>query len=192
MSSERDGKARAATSEGDAAGKDRDGRARCIAVAVAGTIYGLRVEEVQEVLGLRPLTRVFHAPPALAGVTSLRGEVLPVLDLGALVGAPVAAPAAAVAPSIEVPGATRAEARIVVVREAAGERRRAGLLVDALRGLRVLPPELAPVPATASEPVQRLVVGVIPDAPPCSVVSVPSVLGAPELAELAGRATASA
>ena len=63
---------------------------------------------------------MFHAPHALAGVTSLRGEVLPVLDLAELLGAPAAARA---------PGH---DARIVVVRERDGDRRRAGLLVDGL------------------------------------------------------------
>ncbi len=157
---------------------DRAVRARCIAVTVAGTLYGLRVEEVQEVIGMRPLTHVFHAPLALAGVTSLRGEVLPVLDLAALLGAPAAA------------RTQGHEARIVVVRESAGERRRAGLLVDGLGGLRELPEVLASVPATAGEAAQRLVIGVIPTPPPCSVVSVQSVLDAPELAPLAGAESA--
>jgi len=34
--------------------------------------------ELQEVLGMRPLSRVFHAPPVVAGVMNLRGDVLPV------------------------------------------------------------------------------------------------------------------
>ena len=49
-------------------------------MTVAGAPYGLALEDVQEVIGMRTLTRVFHAPAAVAGVTSLRGEVLPVLD----------------------------------------------------------------------------------------------------------------
>ena len=52
-------------------------RARCIAVRVGVGLYGLPVEQVQEVIAMRPVTRVFHAPAALAGVTNLRGEVLP-------------------------------------------------------------------------------------------------------------------
>lgn len=80
---------------------------RCISVRVAGALYGLRVEEVQEVIGTRPITRVFHAPAALAGVTSLRGDVLPVLDLGVLLGGDGGL-------------ASTPEVRIVVVREKAG------------------------------------------------------------------------
>jgi purine-binding chemotaxis protein CheW len=147
---------------------------RCIAVSVGGAIYGLPMQDVQEVIGMRPLTRVFHAPPVLAGVTSLRGDVLPVVDLGLLLGAPES-------------DAVGHQVRIVVVREATGAKRRAGLRVDELCGLRELPPEgLAPAPVTATERVRELVVGVIGASPPCSVLDVTAILNAPELAALAG------
>jgi purine-binding chemotaxis protein CheW len=149
--------------------------ARCITVHVAGALYGLPVQDVQEVMTPRALTRVFHAPPALAGITSLRGEVLPVLDLGVLLGVSESASAE--------------EPCIVVVREAAGARRRAGLLADALAGQRELPREgLSPAPVTLGELARALVQGVIKDPPPCSVLSVVHVLDSPLLAALAGRA----
>jgi purine-binding chemotaxis protein CheW len=149
---------------------------RCIAVSVGGALYGLPMADVQEVIGMRPLTRVFHAPPVLAGVTSLRGDVLPVIDLGLLLG------------TAEASVAGGRDARIVVVREAGGARRRAGLRVDELRGLRELPEaELSPAPATASDRVRGLVMGVIAAAPPCSVLDVGAILDAPELAALSGR-----
>jgi purine-binding chemotaxis protein CheW len=156
-------------------GADEPGRARardrCIAVRVAGCLYGVPVEYVQEVIGMRPVTRVFHAPPALAGVTNLRGEVLPVIDLGVLLGAET--------------GTQTSDARIVVVRESGGRKRRAGLWVDQLSGLRDLPGELAPVPATASERVRASVRGVIGEAPPCTVLDIPALLDSPMLAGLA-------
>jgi purine-binding chemotaxis protein CheW len=156
---------------------------RCIAVSVGGALYGLPMNDVQEVIGMRPLTRVFHAPEVLAGVTSLRGEVLPVIDLGALLGVRDGAEAGQ-------------DARIVVVREAAGLKRRAGLRVDELRGLRELAidggAELLAAPTTASERVRALVVGVIPTTPPCSVLDVAAILDAPELALLSGRSAAAA
>ncbi len=148
--------------------------ARCIAVQVRAALYGLPVEGVQEVMSPRPLTRVFHAPPALAGVTSLRGEVLPILDLAMLLG--VAEASAAVEPCI------------IVVREAGGQKRRAGLLVDVLAGLRDLPEAgLLAVPATLGELARSLVVGVIGDPPPCSVLSVPQILDSPLISALSGR-----
>lgn len=146
---------------------------RCIAVTVASALYGLPVDEVQEVLGMRPLTRVFHAPEAIAGVTNLRGDVLPVLDLGLLLGGP---------PRIEGAG----DARIVVVRERSGARRRAGLCVAALRGLRVYPaPGLDPVPFTLSEAARAFVQGIIASPPPCAVLSVTALLDAPTIAPMA-------
>ncbi|MBX3128833.1 MAG: purine-binding chemotaxis protein CheW [Polyangiaceae bacterium] len=148
---------------------------RCIAVVVRGSLYGVRVEEVQEVIGLRPLTRVFHAPDELAGVISLRGEVLPVLDVGAL----LAGPAQASSPS--------PDARIVVVRESRAPRRRAGLLVDELGGLRDVPDAgLEPLPSTASEAVRQLVVGVIATAPPCGVLDVSALFDSEPIARLSG------
>ncbi|MBN2196369.1 MAG: chemotaxis protein CheW [Polyangiaceae bacterium] len=148
---------------------------RCIAITVASALYGLPVDEVQEVIGIRPLTRVFHAPDVIAGVTNLRGDVLPVLDLGLLLGG---------APRIE--GAT--DARIVVVRERAGAQRRAGFCVAELRGLRDFPASgLGAVPATLTEPARSYVSGIIPTSPPCAVLSVTAVLDSPAIVPFATR-----
>ncbi len=153
---------------------DGPARARCIAVVVGGSLYGLPMDQVQEVMGLRPLTRVFHAPALLAGVTSLRGEVLPVIDLALLLG-------------VEAGGSAASDARIVVVRETAGKRR-AGLRVDELAGMRELPEDgLAPVPSTTGDRVRRVLAGVVPSAPPCSILDVTAIFDSPELAPLSGR-----
>jgi purine-binding chemotaxis protein CheW len=153
-----------------------DGRARYIAFQVGLSLYGLSVDEVQEVVGMRPLTRVFHAPPALGGVTNLRGDVLPVLDLPVILGEPRT-------------GGTLSTQRILVVREREGERRCAGLKVDGLAGLREPPaPGLAPLPLTVSTPVSEVALGLIPDPPVCVVLSASRVLGCSALAELRGTA----
>jgi purine-binding chemotaxis protein CheW len=154
---------------------DRSRENRCIAVRIRDGLYGLMVEEVQEVIGMRPVTKVFHSADAIFGVTSLRGEVLPVIDVGVLLGG---LPAEAASQS----------ARIVVVREPGERRRRAGLLIDALGGLRELPSGgLLEVPSTASEAVRDLVVGVIGTPPPCSVLSTTAVFDAPVLNAFAGE-----
>lgn len=147
-----------------------------ICVEVAGAVYGIPVAEVQEVIGYRAPTRVFHAPSAMAGITSLRGEVLPIIDLGQLLdGATeeLAAPA---------------EPRVVVVRELAGARRRAGLKVDALLGLRDAGAAArGEVPAAVAARLGELVVGVISEpAPAFALLSVAGILDAPALRELAG------
>lgn len=58
--------------------------------AWAGSLrIAFAIDDVQEVLAPRVITRLFHTPAALLGVIGLRGEILPVLDLGALLtGAP--------------------------------------------------------------------------------------------------------
>lgn len=46
------------------------------------------IDEVQEVLAPRAVTRLFHAPGALLGVINLRGDILPVVELAQLLGEP--------------------------------------------------------------------------------------------------------
>jgi purine-binding chemotaxis protein CheW len=149
-----------------------------ICVEVAGSAYGIPVAEVQEVIGYRLPTRVFHAPSALAGITSLRGEVLPIIDLGQL---------------IEGDGEGRsasADPRVVVVRELGGSRRRAGLKVDALLGLRDAPvASRGEVPAAVAARLGELVACVVSEpAPAFALLSVTGILNAPALRELSGAA----
>jgi purine-binding chemotaxis protein CheW len=156
----------------------RTGLRRCIATRIGAGLYGFNVDEVQEVIAMRSLSRVFHAPRALAGLTSLRGEVLPILDPAVLLGETVSH-----TDTQGAIGASETGARIVVVREAAGARRRAGLLVDQLSGLRDLLEEgLVAAPNTLPEEVRELLVGVISSAPPCAVLSVTALLDSKALA----------
>ena len=145
-----------------------------ICVEVAGSAYGIPVAEVQEVLDYRPPTRIFHAPSALAGITSLRGEVLPIIDLASL---------------LDGDAETRVEAvdpRVVVVRELGGARRRAGLKVDALLGLRDAPAAgHSGVPAAVAARLGDLVLGVVSEpAPAFALLSVAGIFNAPALREL--------
>ena len=149
-----------------------------ICVEVAGSAYGISVADVQEVVGYRTPTRVFHAPPALAGITSLRGEVLPVIDLSELLQGDGEA---RVAPT---------EPRVVVVRERTGLRRRVGLKVDALLGLREAPAAgRIEVPAAIAARLGELVLGVVSEpAPAFALLSVEGILNAPALRGLSGAA----
>lgn len=102
-----------------------------IAVRVGETEFGLPIAEVEEVLDPPEITRLPVSAPAILGVVSVRGTIVPVLDLGVrLFGRPV-----------------QDAARLVVVRD----RRTAepvGLLVDAVVGI-VAVPEAGPEPAPA-------------------------------------------
>lgn len=89
-----------------------------ISVRVGATEFGVPIGEVEEVLDPPEITRLPLTVPALRGVVSVRGTIVPVLDLGErLFGAPV-----------------ERAARLVVVRDArTGEP--VGLLVDAVIGV---------------------------------------------------------
>ena len=53
--------------------------------------YALPLEQVREIVATPGLTVLPTAPPAVLGLANLRGDVLPVMDLGRLVGSPFAA-----------------------------------------------------------------------------------------------------
>ena len=60
---------------------------------VSDGLYGLDVARVHEVLRPQPLTRVPLAPPAVAGLLNLRGQIVPAVDLRTLFGLdPLASP----------------------------------------------------------------------------------------------------
>lgn len=81
-------------------------------------VYGVDLQQVVEILTPRPVTPLPRAPSFVAGVASLRGAVIPVLDLAARLGLPTAAPG----------GATR----IVVLKDGAEAM---GFRVDRVRGV---------------------------------------------------------
>jgi purine-binding chemotaxis protein CheW len=54
--------------------------------ACGNSLYAVPAERAAEVVSLPQLTRVPGAPPHLLGVFAHRGEVIPVIDIGTLVG----------------------------------------------------------------------------------------------------------
>jgi purine-binding chemotaxis protein CheW len=97
--------------------------------------YVLPVDDVQEVLKSRELTTVPNSPPHVLGVTSIRGTVLPVLDLGKRLG---------------LPPATRDDkARIIII---CPDDEDAGILVDGVTGVvRISPDTVRPAPETIEQ-----------------------------------------
>ena len=53
-----------------------------------GDLYGVEVEHVQEVLRSQSITRVPLAPPAVAGLINLRGQVVTAIELRERLGLP--------------------------------------------------------------------------------------------------------
>ena len=87
-----------------------------LAIDVRGRTRVLAVGRVQEIMRVASITRVPQAPAHVRGLTTLRGRLLPVIDVGA--------------------AGDGAQARVVVV---ALERRLIGVLVDRVLGVVVAP-----------------------------------------------------
>ena len=102
---------------------------------LGGEEYVLPVDEVREVLKSRELTIVPNSPPHVLGVTSIRGTVLPVIDLGRRLG---------------LPPATRDEkARIIII---SPDDEDAGIIVDRVTGVvRLSPDAIRPAPETVEQ-----------------------------------------
>lgn len=97
-----------------------------------GALYAVDVSQVLEILRAPPLVPLPHAPALIEGVVDLRGVVLPVVDLGRVLGG--------------APIADAAHARIVVLQ-----------LDDLVFGLRVGDAsEVLSLPARQVEAVPRL------------------------------------
>jgi purine-binding chemotaxis protein CheW len=132
------------------------------------------MNDVQEVLSPRPVTRLFHAPGALLGVVGLRGEILPVLDLARLLG-----------------GGARAgdDERFVVVRAAIDERAKNAVFAVRVDGLEPLrdagDATIEPLPPGVPETAARFARGIVTSPPPAVVVIDPAkIVALEELASL--------
>lgn len=62
-----------------------------LTLACDNELFALPVERVQEILDLRPITRLPNAPSQLLGMIDVRGNGVPVADLRALLGMPATA-----------------------------------------------------------------------------------------------------
>jgi purine-binding chemotaxis protein CheW len=153
---------------------------------VAGQDFGVPIAAVKETIAERPLTRLFLVPSFVAGLINLRGEVVAILDLAALLGLPGDEPAR---------GRKRELRNMIILRanllaggrdaRNAANRPAAGLLVDRLDGVRdVEPSELKPPPPTlAAEPAAYLdgVVAAGDPPRPLLLLAPERVLGSPQL-----------
>jgi purine-binding chemotaxis protein CheW len=119
------------------------GPLRLVCFELRGQELALPIDCVRETLPVPPITRVFLVPACVAGVFSLRGDIVPAIDLGVLLGL----------------AATTAgdDSKIVVVQHAAGV---AGIVVDRLRDLRTIEEPLDPPPANLAAEVAALLLGV--------------------------------
>jgi purine-binding chemotaxis protein CheW len=107
---------------------------------LGGEEYVLPVDDVREVLKSRELTIVPNSPPHVLGVTSIRGTVLPVIDLGRRLGLP--------------PVARDEKARILII---SPDDEDAGIVVDRVTGVvRIAPDAIRPAPETVEQGAELL------------------------------------
>ncbi len=146
-----------------------------------GTRVSFAIDDVQEVLPVAPVTRLFHTPEVVLGVLNLRGEILPVLDLSRLLD-----------------GADRAhdrsgsdDARFIVLRarlegEAAPRATSFAVRVAKLDPLRAATQdEIEPLPPGVPEAVARVARGLlVADGPAAIVIDPARVVAVDEIAAL--------
>ena len=63
-----------------------------VTLGIDREVFALPVEVVREILDMRPMFRIPEAPHYLAGLIDVRGRGVPVIDLRARLGLPLAAP----------------------------------------------------------------------------------------------------
>src|SRR5262249_51588422 len=111
---------------------------------LAGELYGLPSGSVREVLRYRPYTPVPGAPPALPGILSQRGTILPIVELRALLG-------------LELTPVTRATRLVVVAHQDIDM----ALLAEAVLDLAALPADIVePLPAALDPARARFLRGI--------------------------------
>lgn len=111
---------------------------------IANEEYAVRIIELQEVLKDQKITAVPRAPSYLRGITSLRGKILPVIDLKARLG---------------LTDENGGRQKIIVL---SGKKEPLGALVGAVLGVFRFPAsKLLPPPSTLTEEEKNFIEGVV-------------------------------
>jgi purine-binding chemotaxis protein CheW len=120
----------AETSAGEEPPETQTPEVELLSFRLGGEAYAVWVKDVREVLTIRELTLVPNAPSYMLGVTSLRGAMLPVIDLCKRLGL--------------APGLRDEKSRIIVV---SPDEEDVGLIVDRVTGVvRTMPDTIKPTP----------------------------------------------
>lgn len=117
---------------------------RLVCFELRGQELAFPIVDVRETLPIQPITRVALTPACLAGVFSLRGDIVPAIDLAVLFGLD----------RTDV----NDESRIIVVDNQGAT---IGVIVDRLRDLRTIEEPHEPPPANLAPAVAQLLAGII-------------------------------
>ena len=115
-----------------------------ICVSIGEHLYAIDIMQVREIRGWTASTPLPHAPPHVLGMINLRGSILPVIDLGSLLGV----------------GETAVSASSVVMVAQIGENL-AGLLVDAVCDILMVGENMVQEPPNVGDRVRDFVRGVM-------------------------------
>jgi purine-binding chemotaxis protein CheW len=115
-----------------------------ICVSIGPHLYAIDIMQVREIRGWTASTPLPHAPPHVLGMINLRGTILPVIDLGSLLGI----------------GETAVSASSVVMVAQIGENQ-VGLLVDAVCDILTVAENSLQEPPNVGDRVRDFVAGVM-------------------------------
>ena len=119
-------------------------RLRLVCFELRGQELAFPIAHVRETLSIQPITRVPLTPPCLAGVFSLRGDIVPAIDLGILFG-------------LSTTNVTD-DTRIIVINVDGAT---IGVIADRLRDLRTIEEPLEPPPPSLPPAVAQLLDGIL-------------------------------
>ncbi len=114
-----------------------------VGLAVGGETYGISIARVKEIVRVQAVTHVPHAAPGIEGVTSLRGAVVPIMDLRRRCGVPV------------LPNTQQTR---IVVSDLCGQT--VGLIVDGVSEIHTIDPDAIAPPGTLMTDDDDLVAGI--------------------------------
>jgi purine-binding chemotaxis protein CheW len=130
-------------SQADAPDKDR-ARREFLSCRVGGETYGIDILKVQEIREVDAVTRVPHVASFVRGVINLRGAIVPIVDLGLMLG------------FAEPLGLAEASAIVLSV-----DRRMVGLVVSSVSDVIALADdEIVPAPELAGRAVGAAIEGI--------------------------------
>ncbi|HOK40965.1 MAG TPA: chemotaxis protein CheW [bacterium] len=113
---------------------------------LANRIYGIKIEEISEIVDELSITPLFKVPIFLEGVTNLRGKIIAVINFAKLVN---------------LPGETKTEKRKLIIVQSKSEKE-AAILVDNIKEVKWTNPEdFQEVPDTVDEAEKKYLINLI-------------------------------
>jgi len=146
--------------EGHAAGEQEDGGvSELLTFSLAKEEFAFKVSEVEEIIRFQRITLVPTMPEYVAGITSLRGKIIPVIDLRTRLALKDEGEEAAPIPTADADGLIEGTGKIIVL---SGPLGLIGAIIDKVLGVVRLPDDvILEPPAHLTEDETRFIEGVV-------------------------------